>query len=191
MASKRANKRDWLETGLGVLRQDGARALTVERLCDELDLTKGSFYHHFKGITGFRTDLLAHYEAEHTSRFIAEAETAGDSARERLQRLQDLVLDAEGGDGGGGEDIDSAIRSWALQDPEAHAVQERVDRARVAYLRALWQGLGGPEADVEPMARLLYLVLVGAQQVVPPVTAAQLREVYALALRLAPQEDPS
>ncbi|MFG2334077.1 hypothetical protein ACGFMM_31315 [Streptomyces sp. NPDC048604] len=63
-----------------------------------------------------------------------------------------------------------------------------MDRARVAYLRALWQGLGGPEADVGPMARLLYLVLVGAQQVVPPVTAAELREVYDLALRLAPQE---
>ncbi|MBW5482488.1 TetR/AcrR family transcriptional regulator [Streptomyces bambusae] len=181
-----ASKRDWLETGLAVLRQDGARALTVERLCAELDLTKGSFYHHFKGIPGFKTDLLAHFEAEHTSRFIAEAESAGGTARQRLQHLLDLVLDDKSRSGS--EDVEIAIRSWALQDPEVHALQERVDRSRMAYLRALWQGLGGPEADVEPMARLLYLVLVGAQQVVPPVAAPDLRDVYALALRLAPHQ---
>ncbi|MFJ3923447.1 TetR/AcrR family transcriptional regulator [Streptomyces sp. NPDC090022] len=178
------SKRDWLETGFAVLRQDGARALTVERLCSELDLTKGSFYHHFKGIAGFRTDLLAHFEAEHTSRFIAEAEKAGASARQRLQHLRDLVLD----DKSGSDEVEIAIRSWALQDPEVHALQERVDRSRIDYLRTLWHELGGPEAEVEPMAKLLYLVLVGAQQVVPPIPASDLRDVYTLALRLAPPD---
>ncbi|WP_385870344.1 hypothetical protein [Streptomyces viridiviolaceus] len=63
-----------------------------------------------------------------------------------------------------------------------------MDRSRIDYLRTLLRELGGPEVDVESMARLLYLVLVGAQQVVPPVPTSDLRDSYALALRLAPHD---
>ncbi|NRQ39878.1 TetR/AcrR family transcriptional regulator [Nonomuraea sp. NN258] len=179
-----ASKRDWLETGLMVLRQDGAPALTIERLCTELELTKGSFYHHFKGMAGFKTDLLAHYESEHTSRFIDAAESTGGPARARLARLLDLVLD----DKDHSEGLEIAIRAWALQDAEVRALQERVDRLRVGYLRDLWRGFGGPVDDADPMAHLLYLVLIGAQQMVPPVRVGELRRVYDLTMRLAPHE---
>ncbi|WP_043625971.1 TetR/AcrR family transcriptional regulator [Nonomuraea candida] len=180
-----ASKRDWLETGLRVLTEDGARALTIERLCGELDLTKGSFYHHFKGMTGFKKDLLAHFEAEHTARFISAVEGTGEPARARLDRLVDLVLDDERGS----EGLEGAVRAWAQQDAGVRAVQERVDRTRIDYLRVLWRDLGGPEPDVTPMAHLLYLVLIGAQQVIPPVPAPELRDIYHLALRLAPNEE--
>ncbi|WUH99441.1 TetR/AcrR family transcriptional regulator [Spirillospora sp. NBC_00431] len=179
-----ASKRDWLRTGLAVVRQDGARALTIERLCAELDLTKGSFYHHFKGIAGFKTDLLAHFEAEYTSHFIESAESAGAPAQSRLRHLLDLVLD----DRADSDDLEIAIRSWALQDAEVRALQERVDELRIDYLRTLWRELGGPEADVEPMARLLYLILIGAQQIVPPMPTPDLREIYELVLRRASHE---
>ncbi|MFE3449951.1 TetR/AcrR family transcriptional regulator [Nonomuraea sp. NPDC059194] len=176
-----ASKRDWLEAGLLVLSEDGAPALTVERLCADLGLTKGSFYHRFKGMAGFRTDLLEHFEAEHTSRYIAGAEAGGGAASVKLNRLVDLILD----DKGGNHDLEIAMRAWALQDSEVQALQQRVDRLRVDYVKSLWRDLGGPEAEVEPMARLLYLVLVGAQQVVPPVPAEDLREIYTLAMRPA------
>ncbi|MEU7004548.1 TetR/AcrR family transcriptional regulator [Nonomuraea sp. NPDC046570] len=179
-----ASKRDWLEAGLTVLGEEGAPALTIERLCGALGLTKGSFYHHFKGMTGFKTDLLEHFEAEHTSRYIAGAEVAGDAAQARLHRLMNLVLEDEGGS----HDLEIAMRAWASQDAEVHALQQRVDRLRIGYLRSLWRDLGGPEADADPMAHLLYLVLVGAQQVVPPLPEEDLREVYALALRLTPED---
>ncbi|MEV4223446.1 TetR/AcrR family transcriptional regulator [Nonomuraea sp. ATR24] len=180
-----ASKRDWLRTGLRVLTEDGARALTIERLCGELDLTKGSFYHHFKGMAGFKTDLLAHFEAEHTARFISAVEEAEGTADARLRALVDLVLDDESVS----EGLDSAVRAWALQDAEVRAVQERVDRTRIDYLRVLWRDLGGPESDVDPMAHLLYLVLIGAQQIIPAVPAPQLRDIYQRALRLAPQKE--
>ncbi|GGS83154.1 TetR/AcrR family transcriptional regulator [Nonomuraea spiralis] len=180
-----AGKRDWLETGLGLLTTDGARGLTIERLCGELNLTKGSFYHHFKGMTGFKRDLLEHFEAEHTTRFIAAADNSGGHPQNRLNLLLDLVLD----DNGGSQDLEIAMRSWALQDPDVRAVQERVDRTRVEYLRTLWRDLGGRESDVTPMAKLLYLILVGAQQIIPPVPAGELRDIYLRALRLVPQEN--
>lgn len=179
-----ASKRDWLEAGLTVLGEEGAPALTIERLCAQLGLTKGSFYHHFKGMARFKTDLLEHFEAEHTGRYIDSAERGGEPARDKLRHLMNLVLDTKGGS----DRLEIAVRAWALQDPEVRALQERVDQARVGYLRSLWRDLGGAETDAEPMARLLYLVLVGAKQIVPPMATQDLREIYELALRLAPED---
>ncbi|RBQ21499.1 TetR/AcrR family transcriptional regulator [Spongiactinospora rosea] len=180
-----ASKRDWLDTGLEILARDGARALTIERLCGELDLTKGSFYHHFKGITGYQKDLLGHFETEHTDRFITAVEGSGEPAPARLRRLLDIVLDVEDHNAG----LESAVRAWALVDADVRAVQERVDRTRIDYLSALWRDLGGPESDVTPMGRLLYLILIGGQQVIPPISAPELRDIYQRALRLAPPEE--
>jgi AcrR family transcriptional regulator len=179
-----ASRREWLETGRSVVERDGAQALTIERLCAELGVTKGSFYHHFKGIPGFKKALLTHLEDEHTGRFIADAEIAGASARGRLQRLLDLVLDDKNDSDG----LETALRSWALQDPEVRAFQQHVDGTRIGYLRGLWRDLGAPQAETEPMARLLYLVLIGAQQIIPPVPATELRQIYELVLRLAPHD---
>ncbi len=174
-----ASKREWLEAGLAIATRDGIRALTIERLCASLGLTKGSFYHHFKGIRGYKSDLLAHIEAEHTGSFIAGAEAAGASGHDKIQRLLDLVLEAHAD----GRDLETAVRAWARQDGDVRAFQERVDGMRVDYLRSLWQELGGEPDEAEGMAKLLYLILVGAQQIVPPVTAEDLRGVYALAMR--------
>lgn len=176
-----ASKREWLEAGLAIATRDGIRALTIERLCTGLGLTKGSFYHHFKGIRGYKSDLLAHLGAEHTGRFIDGAEAAGASGHDKLQRLLDMVLEAHAGS----RDLETAVRAWARQDGDVRAFQERVDGMRVDYLRSLWLELGGSPDEAEHAAMLLYLILVGAQQVVPPVSAEDLRAVYTLAFRSA------
>ncbi|AQZ69957.1 hypothetical protein BKM31_58470 [[Actinomadura] parvosata subsp. kistnae] len=177
-----ASKGEWLEAGLAIATRDGIRAVTIERLCADLGRTKGSFYHHFKGIRGYKSDLLAHIEAEHTGRLIAGAEAAGPSGHDKIQGLLDLVLEAYAGS----RDLATAVRAWARQDADVHAFQERVDRMRMDYLRSLWLELGGEPDEAEGMAKLLYLILVGAQQVVPPISAEDLRGVYALAMRSVP-----
>ncbi|MFF5205670.1 TetR/AcrR family transcriptional regulator [Streptosporangium sp. NPDC000396] len=181
-----ASRHDWLEEGFKVLSEEGAPALTVERLCGRLGLTKGSFYHHFKGMAGFKTDLLQHFEEKRTVRYLDAADHTAGPPQARLDHLLELVL-AELGDGLG---LEVAIRAWAAQDAEVRAAQERVDRLRIDYLSSLWREAGGAEADDTPMARLLYLVLVGAGHVVPPVSVEDLRDIYRLALRLVPGDNP-
>jgi AcrR family transcriptional regulator len=164
------SKRDWLDAGLALLAEKGAPAVTIERLTDRLGLSKGSFYHHFKGIGGYRTALLEHFEAERTTRFMDEAERAqGD----RLRTLMKLVLAP-----GPGPELEIAVRAWALQDAEARAVQERVDRTRADYLTEVC-------GDAE-LGQALYLVVVGAGQVVPPLSGRQLKNALELVLGRRP-----
>ena len=161
-----AGKRDWLDAGLVLLAEHGAPSVTIERLTERLGLSKGSFYHHFKGMSGFRTALLAHFEAERTTRFVEQADAAGE---DRLGALLKLVLAP-----GPGPELEIAVRAWALQDAEARAVQERVDSARVAYLTEISGDAG--------LAQALYLVVVGAGQVVPPLTGRRLKDALELVL---------
>ncbi|RZS37594.1 TetR family transcriptional regulator [Herbihabitans rhizosphaerae] len=181
-----ATRQNWLDAGLVILAEHGAPALTIERLTDKLGLTKGSFYHHFKGMPGFRTALLAHFEAEHTARFIDAVERDGpDDPLAKLERLRDLVL-LQAQIPGNGQDLEIAMRAWALQDTEVRAAQERVDRTRVDYLSGLWLRISGDRDEAARMGTLLYLVLIGAGHMLPPLTAEQLHGVYDLAIRLAP-----
>ncbi|MGW1340464.1 TetR/AcrR family transcriptional regulator [Kribbella sp. NPDC002412] len=174
---------EWLEAGLELLAAEGAPAVTIERLTGKLGVTKGSYYHHFKGAAGFRTALLAYFEAQFTTRLIDTVESAPDAEpRAKLKHLMKLVLSDPDS-----AELEIAVRAWALQDPEVRAAQERVDRARTEYLKGLCRGL---KTDVDPdrFAELLYLILIGAEQVLPSVRKDDLREIYAMTLRLATGE---
>ncbi|MEV8635482.1 TetR/AcrR family transcriptional regulator [Streptosporangium sp. NPDC051023] len=172
-----ATEQDWLDEGLVILAAQGIPALTIELLCERLGLTKGSFYHHFRGMAAYRAALLDHFEARFTTEFIDAVESgAGDSAAVQMERLLGLVTAADDRAG-----LEIAVRAWAQQDGQARAVQERVDRRRIDYLSTLWRRRGGQKP--ETMALLLYLILVGAGHLVPSLTGEELREVYDLALR--------
>lgn len=170
----------WLEQGLEVLATDGVRALTIERLGAALGLSKGSFYHHFPGMPAFRTALLLHYESAYTTRYIEAVDSVDDApADARLRHLLDLVLAEDRA-----TSPEVAVRSWALQDAEARATVERVDQARIDYLRGLWHAITGDETEATDMATLLYVVLIGSEQLLPPVETTQLRRLYARLFRL-------
>lgn len=169
-----ASRRDWLDTGLVVLAELGPRALTIDQLTSRMDLTKGSFYHHFGSTAGYVTALMAHFEAEHTSRYLESVEEDSTApARARLQRLVELAVAQDEGPA-----LEIAIRSWALENPEVDAAQARVDAIRIDYLRGLWREISGDEDEADDMGLLLYLLAVGAESVRPPVPLSRVARLY-------------
>jgi AcrR family transcriptional regulator len=175
-----ASRQDWLDAGLAILdEQGGAPALTIEQLTDRLGLTKGSFYHHFKGMGGFKTALLAHFEAQHTTRYIDLVEGGVADPLAKLRHLLDLILAEDNG-----PDVEVAVRAWALQDPEVRAAQERIDRARVDYVRSIWAEISGDAEEAALIARQLYVTIIGSGQIIPPIPGPDLRRMCELLLRL-------
>lgn len=59
-----------LDAGFKVIREKGYAAMRVEDICAEAGLTKGGFFHHFKGKEDFAV-AAAHHWAEVTSGFFA------------------------------------------------------------------------------------------------------------------------
>ena len=48
---------DWVQAGFAVLAEGGPNALRIGRLCERLEVTKGSFYWHFTDMRAYRTAL--------------------------------------------------------------------------------------------------------------------------------------
>jgi AcrR family transcriptional regulator len=152
--TRRATPGDWCAAGLSLLRDEGIGALTVDRLCAALGKTKGSFYHHFRGLEAYLAALLARWEEDLTDAPMREAGTEADPRR-RGARLDEVVRGLD-------HRLDLAVRAWALRDARARAAMARVDARRVAYLAALHRA--GRLADPRAAAALEYAAFVGAQQ---------------------------
>lgn len=54
----------WLEAGDTLITEQGKQALTIAALCKSLNLSKGSFYHHFKSLEDYLTALEAHLQQQ-------------------------------------------------------------------------------------------------------------------------------
>ena len=122
----RKTKRDWWIAGIQILTETGPSGLTIDNLCQQLEVTKGSFYHHFGGIEDFKERLLAYYEAEGTLDII-ERLTAVPTPEGKFKGLIDIIVEPR---------------------------------------------------DAKIKAQLTYAVLVGAEQMQPPIVGDDLRALY-------------
>ena len=122
----------WLQAGLDALRKGGVGAVRVERLAADLELTKGSFYHHFRDRSALLDALLEFWSREMTD---AEFERIGALRGGLAARLVALAEDVlEKGMGR----YDPAIRAWARTDRKVAAAVAQVDRRRVRALTELF-----------------------------------------------------
>ncbi|HMN28270.1 MAG TPA: helix-turn-helix domain-containing protein, partial [Caldilineaceae bacterium] len=132
--STRTSKRTWLETGLRILAEQGAPALTIDRLAASLGLTKGSFYHHFQGLAGYKAALL-HFIEDGMATRVAAATAGAITPADGMARLfATSVADTP--------EVEIALRAWAAQDDDVRAVQERLDDRRFESGQSLCRQVG-------------------------------------------------
>lgn len=167
----RISRAQWIDEGLRILSTEGDGALTVDALCQRLERTKGSFYHHFAGRDGYVEALLDEWERRSTDRLIAGVEAEG-TVEERLRRLNHQA--SEEGDPA----LERAIRAWAAREPRARVAQDRVDTRRLRFMEQLMEERMGKGEAALHMARVFQLMFVGAQHLDPPFTGAELYRTF-------------
>ncbi len=142
-----------------VLAREGQAKLRVDRLASDLDVTKGSFYHHFENREDFVESLLAYWTSAFTDWVVREVESLDVPADERLLRLMQTIQ-REGLDR-----YDIAFRSWAAQEPSVAEQVKKVDLARYDFIRSLFCEMGFEGRDLEDRVRI-WLVFHSAQSTV-------------------------
>jgi AcrR family transcriptional regulator len=181
------SRSDWIQAGLSAVADEGPNGLRIDRLCQRLGVSKGSFHHHFAGAGDFKRALLTAYEALVVELLDQTIErTATDTPKAALADLTAAITSTEGFYR---PDLEVAMRAWAFSDPEVRAVQERVDTRRLVSLEGIWSRILDDPAAVRTAALLPYLVGIGASLVQPPTPPDQLRNVYELLLDLVPERD--
>ncbi len=167
----RLTRDDWLAAGFELLREHGAGAVTIDRLTQRLGVTKGSFYHHFTNRDELSLALLEAWERKLTGELI-EASRLGRDFAERNRQLTGRGLELYE------PRLEVAIRAWALHDPVARAVQERVDQRRLNYLEELFRLLTNDLQLAADLAQIRYAFTVGAEQLQPALGQAQYGRLF-------------
>jgi AcrR family transcriptional regulator len=152
----------WLQAGLDALRKGGVGAVRVERLAAGLELTKGSFYHHFRDRSALLDALLEFWSREMTDAEFERIATLRGGLATRLVALAEDVLEKGMGR------YDPAIRAWARSDRKVAAAVAQVDRRRVKALTELFEEAGFSASEARIRARTFYTFLLGEPQVRAP-----------------------
>lgn len=172
-ASVKKRRQDWIEAGIRLLREHGQQALTIERLSAELEVTKGSFYHHFGALSGFVQALLDWWEQELTLIPMQQAQAEAEPSQ-RGKRLAALVSQLD-------HALDMAVRAWGLRDEKVGAYVRRVDQQRTDCLADLHRAAGHTAPELR--GYLEYAAFLGMQQLTPAPQGAEraLRRLLAVA----------
>ncbi len=152
----RLSRARWVSAALDALVADGIEGVRIDRLCSELGVTKGSFYHHFTR----REDLLdavANFWAETEPQEVTAlvANVNGDPMQQLLE-ITRPVADRDIGR------RDHAMRAWAAADARAAKSVQAADRQILGLLEKILADLGVPSDEVHPLARVLFFTALGA-----------------------------
>jgi AcrR family transcriptional regulator len=168
---ERLTRENWLETGLNLLATEGEKALTIERLCQATNRTKGSFYHHFKNRDDFTKALLEYWQSEYTDHIISVVEQL-DNLSERRRKLARLAASLD-------NRTERAIRNWSGSDERVQKSLKIVDEKRIEYLAELIHKLGQPDKEISlELATIEYATFVGLQHLFPKADSVWIEQIF-------------
>jgi AcrR family transcriptional regulator len=160
LTKDRLTRSAWLDHGLRILARQGADALKVGALATGLNVSRGSFYWHFKDISEFRLQLLQRWQ-ERTTDQVIEGIDASVAGAARLTHLMKLAFNED-------RSLDRAIRAMASTNDDVAKMVASVDARRVGYM-AKWLIEAGVESQrAQPRAEFLYWAYIGQSAVMDP-----------------------
>ncbi len=144
---------DWVRAAFSIMVTDGIAGVTIQRLCDQLGVTKGSFYWHFDDVDTFHA-AIARCWSDHG------AQSQGDSGEQA--HAETAMLDATSVFADPwSRALTRAMRDWAQHDDRARAAIRVSDRKVFADVVAAFVANGFDEDEAEVRAKILYYAGVG------------------------------
>jgi AcrR family transcriptional regulator len=154
----RLTRRDWIAVAIRKLAQDSVAALRIDELADELGVTKGSFYWHFRSREDLLDAVLESWRSLMVTRVKELIGPASTAPAERLRNLLRIAL-ASHPDGPGGP-FELTLRDWARRDARVARLVREVDAERIAFLEELYcaAGLDAARARVYALAQMSFVI---------------------------------
>ncbi len=139
---------DWIQAGYVLLAEEGIKALKIDRLCDRLGVTKGSFYWHFDGMPSYRTALVESWGELRDEDRRSFEDMASLAPRERLSQMMSALVSPRHWT------LERAMREWARSDDSVAASVRAADRRVLRAVRQAFidYGFDADEANMRASA---------------------------------------
>lgn len=112
----------WVDGALGLLAREGVAAVRIPRLCQELGVTKGSFYWHFDDIDQLMAAMADRWGARQREIIRALGALESVPVEQRLADMAANLLDR------GTWATEATVREWARGDEKVAATVRALDR---------------------------------------------------------------
>jgi AcrR family transcriptional regulator len=146
---------DWIQAGFDVLADGGPNALRIGKLCDQLEVTKGSFYWHFTDMRAYRAALASAWGSLHDERRRRFEHMRHADPRKRLAEMMQALMRPEHWA------LERAMRIWALADDEVLASVRRSDSRVLSQVRQAFLDYGFDDEEARVRAGVLFAAGVG------------------------------
>ncbi|MEE9388795.1 MAG: TetR/AcrR family transcriptional regulator [Paracoccaceae bacterium] len=153
----------WIKAAFTALTAGGPQAIKAEAIARSLNVSKGSFYWHFKDVPALKAAMVAHWQHGATGAIITALDHANMPPRDRLYRLMELATSPADADYGGPQ-VEPAIRDWARYDNRVRTALSAIDNQRIGYVSGLLSEIGQTPKSAAQNARILYAALIGLTQ---------------------------
>ena len=157
-AGSRLSVDDWIQAGYSILAEDGLSAVKVDRLCERLGVTKGSFYWHFSDIAGYRAALIDAWAEQRGDELAVFREIADLPPRERLSRMVGHLVAPRHWR------IERAMREWARTDETVAKGVDAADRRVIRMVHQAFTDLGFSAEDAELRSHTTFAAGIGFLQ---------------------------
>jgi AcrR family transcriptional regulator len=152
---RRLGREDWVREALDVLQERGVDGVKIVVIAEQLGVTSGSFYWHFKGLQDLLDCLLDYWERGLTDAVIEAAKAYDGPPEDRILNLMLQVIEEDAAA------YDHAISVWARRDPAANEVFERTLRKRFDFARWMFERAGYSKRQAGIRGRLMVAYLMG------------------------------
>lgn len=153
--SDRLTRDKWADAALSLLAREGVAAVSVERLANDLGVTKGSAYHHFRSRDELVGLALARWEHEATAAIIEQL-CGIPSPTDRLRAILSASV-------GRNAELGLEYRIISAPDPIVAPYVERVTIARLGFLEQIYLDFGLSKKRASIWARTSYASYLGVQ----------------------------
>jgi AcrR family transcriptional regulator len=144
---------DWLNLALVELKERGHDALKAQPLARKLNVTRGSFYHHFDSLETFHAAVIGHWSDRSSGQIIRAARDTADPQKALDDLLQKTFRS--------GEALERAVRAWSTVQPLVAMAVAKIDQDRIEVAKTLLVQGGVQRSVAKPRAQLLYWAAIG------------------------------
>jgi AcrR family transcriptional regulator len=148
----------WIRAATETLAEHGVDGVRVELLAKKLEVTKGSFYWHFRDRAELLHALLAQWRDGRIADIVKQTGAEPGAERQRIFHVIEVYSAARNRKG---VRIELALRDWARRDAQAAAVVKEVDATRLDRARSLFLACGVPDREATSRSLLLYAYVFG------------------------------